>query len=233
MNNPAAKEPSMDEILSSIRQIIADDDEGSAPVQAAAAPEVEPVMAEPEPEPEEMVIPELEVEPEEDEDEGALALSAAQIVDDGGEELLFNPAPPKAPVVEPKEVEEEAAVPEELEVPELVVPDDISFGDEVEPEPEPEPEPEIENIVAAAAPMPDPDLSSDMADQLLEPTTDAAVKSTFAKLGNLGLGAGQLTIENMIREMLRPLLKEWLDENLPTMVENMVQNEIERLSRGK
>ena len=42
MNKPAPKEPSMDEILSSIRQIIADDDAAGAPrrpsVQAAAPP---------------------------------------------------------------------------------------------------------------------------------------------------------------------------------------------------
>jgi len=223
----------MDEILSSIRQIIADDDEGSTPAAAAPAP----APAAPAPAPveaaEEVAEPltfDLEgIVPEEDEDEGALALSSAQIVEDD-EELSFSPAEPKAPIVEPKPVEEEVAeAAEDLDVPELVVADDISFGDDIETDAEPE----MESVVSAAAPMPDPDLSSDMADQLLEPTTDAAVKSTFAKLGNLGLGAGQLTIENMIREMLRPLLKEWLDENLPTMVENMVQNEIERLSRGK
>ena len=34
MNKPATKEPSMDEILSSIRQIIADDDAAAAPAPA-------------------------------------------------------------------------------------------------------------------------------------------------------------------------------------------------------
>ena len=37
MNQPAAKEPTMDEILSSIRQIIADDDESAAQKVPAAA----------------------------------------------------------------------------------------------------------------------------------------------------------------------------------------------------
>jgi cell pole-organizing protein PopZ len=36
MNKPAPKEPSMDEILSSIRQIIADDDAAAAPRRPAA-----------------------------------------------------------------------------------------------------------------------------------------------------------------------------------------------------
>lgn len=32
--------------------------------------------------------------------------------------------------------------------------------------------------------------------------------------------------------ILRPMLREWLDENLPTMVERLVREEIERVSRG-
>ncbi|UYQ74096.1 DUF2497 domain-containing protein [Pelagibacterium flavum] len=86
--------------------------------------------------------------------------------------------------------------------------------------------------------MPDPDLSSDLADELLEPATSAAVKNAFAKLGgpkavpDMALGASGLTIEAMIREMLRPMLKEWLEENLPSMVERLIAQEIERASRG-
>ena len=38
MNKPAPKEPSMDEILSSIRQIIADDDAAATGGRAAAEP---------------------------------------------------------------------------------------------------------------------------------------------------------------------------------------------------
>jgi hypothetical protein len=230
MNKPAAKEPSMDEILSSIRQIIADDDDAPAaetpPAEAAVpepAPEPEPV-AEPEPEPEVAEAPAPKAE-EESADDAALELSAAQIVEDDGPDIAFDPAGPEPePVVEE---EPAAAAEEELDIPELVIPDDVEFN-------EPAPEPAVEEeTVAAAAPMPDPDLSTDMAEQLLEPAADAAVKSTFAKLGNIGLGAKQLTIENMIREMLRPLLKEWLDENLPTLVETLVQKEIERLARGE
>src|SRR5690554_2136244 len=50
MNQPAAKEPTMDEILSSIRQIIADDDEAAnrrAPEPARPTPS--PVAAVPDP----------------------------------------------------------------------------------------------------------------------------------------------------------------------------------------
>ena len=238
MNKPAAKEPSMDEILSSIRQIIADDDEGAAP-EAAAKPEAEapasPAEAASEPEPEvvpaETEAPEPEPTAEEmveelaapDEDDGgALELSAAQIIEDDTPAAEAEPEP--AP-----EVESEP----EADVPEMVVPEDIGFNEAEDEVPEEEPAPAEEPVAAVAAEMPDPDLSTDMAETLLEPAADAAVKSTFAKLGNIGLGASQLTIEKMIREMLRPMLKEWLDENLPSLVETMVQKEIERLARGE
>ena len=80
--------------------------------------------------------------------------------------------------------------------------------------------------------MPDPTLSADIADELLEPATNAAVRANFARLNNLGIGNGGITLEAMMREMLRPLLKDWLDEHLPAVVERMVEKEIARVSRG-
>ena len=131
--------------------------------------------------------------------------------------------------------------------PRLVEPDDIDFAvEDLMPEPEPEPEPvlakpapapePIRPVFRAApaevAPMPDPTLSSDLANQLLEPATQAAVRSSMTKLNNLGLGNAGATIESLMRDMLRPMLKEWLDENLPSVVERMVEKEIARVARG-
>ncbi len=45
------------------------------------------------------------------------------------------------------------------------------------------------------------------------------------------MGAGGKTIEDMVKEMLRPMLKDWLDRNLPPMVERIVEREIVRLTR--
>lgn len=45
------------------------------------------------------------------------------------------------------------------------------------------------------------------------------------------LGTGGKTIEDLVKEMLRPMLKDWLDRNLPPMVERLVESEIERLTR--
>ena len=38
------------------------------------------------------------------------------------------------------------------------------------------------------------------------------------------------TLEGLVREMLRPMLKEWLDAQLPGMVEGMVKREIDRIT---
>jgi hypothetical protein len=80
--------------------------------------------------------------------------------------------------------------------------------------------------------MPDPNLSRDMTEQLLGPATKAAVRSSIARLSNLGIGSQGVTLEDMTRELLRPMLKEWLDEHLPAVVERMVEKEIARVSRG-
>ena len=38
------------------------------------------------------------------------------------------------------------------------------------------------------------------------------------------------TVEGLIREMLRPMLREWLDANLPDLVETLVAREIEKIT---
>ena len=119
----------------------------------------------------------------------------------------------------------------------LIDPEDIAFEMEPElPEPVHVPEPppaRLAMAVSRAAPMPDPTLSSEMAEKLLAPTTDAAVQSAMSRLGAIAdTGMRGITVEAMMREMLRPMLKEWLDENLPALVEGMVEREIARISRG-
>lgn len=40
-------------------------------------------------------------------------------------------------------------------------------------------------------------------------------------------------IERYAQDMLRPMLKQWLDDNLPHLVERLVRAEIERVARGR
>ncbi len=68
---------------------------------------------------------------------------------------------------------------------------------------------------------------------LLSPSTTAAVDSAFNTLANTVLVQNALTLEDLVREMMRPMLKSWLDDNLPSMVERIVRAEIERVSRGR
>jgi uncharacterized protein len=39
------------------------------------------------------------------------------------------------------------------------------------------------------------------------------------------------TVEQFVEDMMRPMLRDWLDENLPPMVERIVQKEIQRIVR--
>ena len=63
--------------------------------------------------------------------------------------------------------------------------------------------------------------------------TSAAVDSAFNSLAQTVLVQNARTLEDLVREMLRPMLKSWLDDNLPGMVERIVKAEIERVSRGR
>lgn len=48
---------------------------------------------------------------------------------------------------------------------------------------------------------------------------------------DLPLGGGERTLEDLVRDTLRPLLQAWIDENLPPIVERLVQAEIARVAR--
>ncbi len=69
--------------------------------------------------------------------------------------------------------------------------------------------------------------------QMLSRTTVSAVESAFNTLANTVLSNNARTLEDLVREMLRPMLKSWLDDNLPGLVERIVKAEIERVSRGR
>jgi uncharacterized protein len=66
---------------------------------------------------------------------------------------------------------------------------------------------------------------------LLSPHATAAVDVAFNALTHTMLSQNPRTLEDLVRDMLRPMLKAWLDANLPAMVERLVRAEIERVSR--
>lgn len=52
---------------------------------------------------------------------------------------------------------------------------------------------------------------------------------TLAERQSLAVHRGGPTLEDIVRDEMRPLLRAWLDENLPPLVERLVRTEIERM----
>ncbi|MEO0399573.1 MAG: DUF2497 domain-containing protein [Pseudomonadota bacterium] len=44
-------------------------------------------------------------------------------------------------------------------------------------------------------------------------------------------GQGDKTLEDIVTDLLTPLIKDWLDKNLPSIVEEKVQDEVQRIAR--
>ncbi len=217
-----AQEPSMEEILASIRRIIADDDGVKPPVRAEAkAPEVKaaeppPVAKAPPPPPKPAPAPAANKQDDID-------AMMAGLMDEAAE-----PSPPPQPEPEPADVLE---LTEEMQAPapafrKIDGTQDVVF-DEV-PEPEPAPRPRVTEPPFPAPPPPP------MPEQpIISSATATAVDSAFNALAHTVLVQNAKTLEDLVKEMLRPMLQHWLDNNLPTLVERLVRAEIERVARGR
>lgn len=224
-----AQEPSMEEILASIRRIIADDD-GSGKAAKAAAPAPKPVPAPAPPPP-----PQPVANTQDDVDAMLADLEPAQ---EPPAPVAVEPEPPPPPPPAP-EPEPAAEV--------LMLTEDMAA--QVEPAPQPAGFRTIEagsDVVFSDAPgKADDDArrqldqarrqfdESPSSEQLLSRATTAAVDNAFNSLANTILGNNARTLEDLVKDMLRPMLKSWLDDNLPGLVERIVRSEIERVSRGR
>ncbi len=236
----------MEEILASIRRIIADDDASKSAPRPTEPP---PQAAAPAP--------------------AAPAAPAARAAPPPQAPLPTPPAPPRATPPEPSLDEVEAADPEPDSEPMAEVEDQASdildLTEQMEaampqpaPAPAPKPAPQFRTIDGsfdvsyeeerpapqmpahqmpeARAPLPSEDnpyRGDARSNQLLSNVTSAAVDSAFNTLAQTVLVQNARTLEDLVREMLRPMLKAWLDDNLPGMVERLVRAEIERVSRGR
>jgi uncharacterized protein len=68
---------------------------------------------------------------------------------------------------------------------------------------------------------------------LISAATAAAVDAALNTLAEAVQVRNGRSLEEVVTELLRPMLKSWLDENLPGMVERLVRAEIERVTRNK
>jgi hypothetical protein len=246
----------MEEILASIRRIIADD-EAKPPLAEKAAAAVEaakPAAAAPKPAMND--IPPSKIAP---------VKPAA--------EKPAPPPPPAKPAEPPPPVAAAAPSNNQDDIDALLAGlDEATPAPEVRtPEPEPEPEPDVLELtdeMAMPTPAPPPpsfrkveprddlEFSEAVAPPLrrappsyepvdfdvpplplqqpiLAQSTVSAVESAFNTLAHTVLSNNARTLEDLVKEMLRPMLKSWLDDNLPGLVERIVKAEIERVSRGR
>ena len=237
----------MEEILASIRRIIADDEAKPAGAEKAESPP--PAAVKPEPPaakpamkdipPSAIAMPKAAAPPpkpappppeppapvsnsQDDIDAMLASLEAAT------PEADIRPSPPEADVFE---LTDEMAVPE----PAAPAPPPASSFHKVEPQDD------LEFAESAAARAlhrqpayePPPFESAAPGPQILSRSTVSAVESAFNSLANTVLSNNARTLEDLVKEMLRPMLKGWLDDNLPGLVERIVKAEIERVSRGR
>jgi uncharacterized protein len=251
MTQPAkVQEPSMEEILASIRRIIADDEARPAAAEKPSAPPPEKPAPPPSARPVMKDIP-------------PSAIPAAQ----AAAKPAPAPAPPPKPAPPPPAPSAaasnsqddidamlaslEAATPEADIRPPQPDGDVFELTDEMalpDPPPAPpessfhkvEPEDDIEFTESAGAralhrqpTYEPPPIETAPAQPILSRSTMNAVESAFNSLADTVLSSNARTLEDLVREMLRPMLKSWLDDNLPGLVERIVKAEIERVSRGR
>jgi cell pole-organizing protein PopZ len=82
--------------------------------------------------------------------------------------------------------------------------------------------------VRTAEPAP---VSRDIA-TLISPAVGERVSQSFGALAQALDSGPRRSFDEIAEEMMRPMLQEWLDDNLPTLVERLVREEIERVARG-
>ncbi|MFA4940567.1 DUF2497 domain-containing protein [Brevundimonas sp.] len=204
MTDQSAQEPTMEEILASIRRIISED-EAPAETPAAAAPEATP---EPVPEPlaaETIFAAPVEPTPEPAVEDDVLELTdryeaPAEII--GDLDVVEHTPEPYQPEPEPSPVYAESA-----------------------PEPAPAPSSGYDTLVGDSAAASAASAFAGLAASFKKPEPAQAAS------GDLPFLSGN-TVEAMVGEMLRPLLKDWLDNNLPGIVQAAVQKEVERIARS-
>jgi len=251
----------MEEILASIRRIIADDEAKPAVAEKLASP-----SAPAKPEPPAAKEPAAKTPAAKDPAAKDLAAKATAMKDIPPSAIApaakpaaaAKPAPPPAPEpvvsnsqddIDAMLASLDAATPEEEIRPAQPDADVFDLTDEMAlPDPPAassfhkiDPQDDLEFAENAAARAlnrppsyePPPFESAAPAQQILSRSTVSAVESAFNSLANTVLSNNARTLEDLVKEMLRPMLKSWLDDNLPGLVERIVKAEIERVSRGR
>ena len=256
MAEATAKEPSMEDILASIRKIISQDDNkiaAPAPRQAIA-PLVPPLVNVAAPAPSEgaTFAHAAAASPAFAQTPAAQTPAAAPVFAQPVPQAapVFAPRPPMATTLAELAIQVRNQMPHPAAIRETEPAPTVSatiapanpIAPPVAPAPvaayrpfvaanEPqEPVPAIAPASPAAASEALPNSSEEAAfrDALASPSTNRLVGDSISRLKAAVADDNAARVETI----LRPMLREWLDENLPNLVEKMVRAEIERIVRG-
>lgn len=207
----------MEEILASIRRIIADDEKPAPAGKTAAADTVGTRSRSTAPAPKPAAPANADVPNSQDDIDAMLAnLDAAATTGEEGR---------PAQADEVFELTDEMAVPDARQdaFQKIEPQDDLEFA-------------EVTQLAAAppeSATIAPSNPNAAQAARILSHSTVSAVETAFNSLASTVLTNNARTLEDLVKEMLRPMLKSWLDDNLPGLVERIVKAEIERVSRGR
>ncbi len=238
----AQPEPTMEEILASIRRIISENDDqtggasGAAPGASAAAgsaPQAAAAAAESVLDLTEMVA-----------EDGSVVSLTAPFDEDPGHDNLVGPEE-RAAAARDDDDDSVIAIDEDDDDEIPPVPGETADDDDDEAAIDAEEEAEEPEVTMADAQNDKVEFSAEeligkpATDGLVAAATAAATTAAFASLsrasqqttgGGMSFGSGR-TLEDLVQEMIRPMIKDWLDKNLPAMTERLVRKELERLSR--
>ena len=200
------QEPSIEEILESIRQIISDDAPAASTADggtlaSTAAPTADGGTLAQQPEVSFDDFPAVPAATDDEDDEDVLDLTDKAV-------------PAQAPVIDLQDAPQQA---------------DAIFDAPVQ-----QPAPAATAPAAPVVPDTATDTGALLSDVTADVSAHAMARLLAGNIAverDLPGRVGNVTLEDMTRELLRPLVKTWLDQNLPGIIERMVAKEIEKISR--
>ncbi len=200
------QEPSIDEILASIRQIISDDE-----TREAGDIEV--------PQEEKFDIPVYTPEPEQEEEPRQSFEEVLELTNEiGGEEKVINyeedkfDIPVSEPIAQPEEYSRESDLDLSVNDEEETRKSDLDLSMGVD---------DIDALFTAPAAAATSEAFSKLMGNI------PVEREENARL----YADGRITLEDIAKDLMRPMLRQWIDDNVPRLVERLVQKEIEKITR--
>lgn len=216
-------EPSIEEILDSIKQIISDEDDsndaGDAPVSASEQPQNDDAITAADDD--DVLVLTDKVEP-----------PAENISDSSPEPVTNSDDTPKDTSSAADSIDIEIDM-RDLDDDPVPAPDVTDLDDDMSGV----------NVAAAATlasvatppaplpPEPAQDVKQDIQGVLTEKAQSAALEGFSNLVRQSSLERGGITLEDIVRSELNPLLREWLDQYLPDIIERAVKEELQEITK--